>query len=99
MNPFQGGTFPASSFMQDASGTFLKLTESDTSISYVFGTANGLFAVDTGNSAELGMPQAANSAFDPTNFGTYKAIFYQKPARKPAWEMSSWATPALEVPL
>jgi hypothetical protein len=77
-DPFQGGSFPASSFVQDASGTFLRLTESNASVDYLFGTANGLFAVDSGNGAILGMPQGANSAFDPTNFGTYKAIFYQK---------------------
>jgi hypothetical protein len=91
--PFSGGTFPASSIQLDASGTFL--TESDASVDHVFGTANGLFAVDSGNGAILGMPQAANSEFNPTNFGTYKAIFYQKTGSQTGVGNVETGTPSL----
>ena len=47
---------------------------------YVFGTANGVFAVDTPNGAILGLKKAASKDFDPASAGTYKAIYYRKPA-------------------
>ena len=48
------------------------------SFDYVFGTGNGIFAVDTPQGAIMGLKQAASKNFDPTFAGTYKAIFYQK---------------------
>lgn len=63
----------------DSSGTFLKIPDpSDSDNDYLFGTANGIFAVDTRNGAILGLKKAATKDFDPTVAGTYKAIYYQK---------------------
>ncbi len=77
-NTFNSGTFDASLFLNDPSGTFLKLADNGGTFDYVFGTANGMFAVDTPQGAILGLSQAASKAFDPTFAGTYKAIYFQK---------------------
>jgi hypothetical protein len=79
-SPFNSGTIDLSQAQLDASGTFLRLPEpNNPSVSdYVFGTANGIFAVDTQNGAILGLKKAASAAFDPSVAGTYKAIYYQK---------------------
>lgn len=78
-NLFSGGSFPASSVQEDASGDFFTITESDSSQDHVFGTASGFFAVDTGNGTILGQPKAASKTFDSTHAGSYTAIFYEKP--------------------
>ncbi len=75
---FGGGMFDSSLFQNDPSGTFLKLSDGNGGFDYVFGTANGVFAVDTNNGAILGLQKAAIKNFDPTFAGTYKAIFYEK---------------------
>jgi len=75
---FSGGTFPASSIAEDSSGDFFTVTEQDSSTDVVFGTQNGLWAVDTANGAILGLPKAASKAFDPASAGTYKALIYEK---------------------
>lgn len=75
---FNSGSFPASSVTEDPSGDFFTIKESNGSDNYVFGTQNGLFAVDTGNGTILGLPKAATKAFDPTVAGTYTAMFYEK---------------------
>jgi hypothetical protein len=77
-NPFHAGGFPGSSFQADPSGTFLKQPDGNGMYDYVFGTANGIFAVDTPNGAIFGLKKAATKDFDPTFAGTYKAIYYQK---------------------
>jgi hypothetical protein len=79
-SPFNSGTINMSQAQLDASGTFLKVPDPDNNgvFDYVFGTANGIFAVDTQNGAILGLKKAASAAFDPTVAGTYKAIYYQK---------------------
>lgn len=79
-SPFNSGTIDISQAQQDPTGTFLKLPEPNNPgvYDYVFGTASGVFAVDTANGAILGLKQAATKDFDPTVAGTYKAIFYQK---------------------
>ena len=77
-NTFNSGTFDASLFLNDPSGTFLKLADNGGTFDYVFGTTNGMFAVDTPQGAILGLPQAASKAFDPTFAGTYKSIYFQK---------------------
>ena len=74
---FNRGAFNSSNFINDPSGTFLKLTDG-VGFDYVFGTPNGVFAVDTPQGAILGLQKAASKNFDPTFAGTYKAIFYQK---------------------
>lgn len=76
---FNGGTFPASTTEEDSSGTFFTVLEQDGSRSTVFGTQNGLWAVDTNQGAVLGLPKAATKDFDPASAGTYNAIYYEKP--------------------
>jgi len=76
---FGGGTFPATSIEEDASGKFFTIHESQGNPDdVVFGTQNGLWAVDGGNGAILGLPKTATKAFDSTTAGTYTAIYYQK---------------------
>jgi len=77
-SPFNTGGFPGSSFQQDPSGNFLKHDDGQGSADYVFGTQNGIFAVDTANGAVLGLQKGASKQFDPLFAGTYKAIFYKK---------------------
>src|SRR5205085_10446680 len=75
---FNIGSFDASTFHADPSGTFLTIPENNGSSDYVFGTPNGIFAVDTPNGAILGLKKAASKNFDASFAGTYKAIYYQK---------------------
>ncbi len=78
-SPFNTGTIDMSQAQEDASGTFLKVPDPGGSgFDYVFGTANGVFAVDTQNGAILGLKKASSKAFDPSVAGTYKSIYYQK---------------------
>jgi hypothetical protein len=78
-SPFHTGMIDMTQAQVDASGTFLKVPEmGGNGFDYVFGTANGVFAVDTGNGAILGLRKAASKNFDPSFAGFYKAIFYQK---------------------
>lgn len=78
--PFNSGTIDMSQAQLDSSGTFLKVPEPNNQpgFDYVFGTANGIFAVDTPNGAILGLKKASSKNFDPAVAGTYKAIYYQK---------------------
>jgi hypothetical protein len=79
-SPFNEGTISMAQAQLDASGTFLRIPDPGDGVAfdYVFGTANGVFAVDTQNGAILGLPKAATKDFDPLVAGTYKAIYYQK---------------------
>ena len=79
-SPFNSGTIDMTQAQLDSSGTFLKIPEPNNPsvYDYVFGTANGIFAVDTTNGAILGLKKAPSKGFDPTVAGTYKAIYYQK---------------------
>jgi hypothetical protein len=78
-SPFNTGTIDMTQAQLDSSGTFLKIPEQGgNGFDYVFGTANGIFAVDTANGAILGLKKASGKDFDPTFAGTYKAIYYQK---------------------
>ena len=45
---------------------------------YLFGTPNGVFAVDSPNGAIMGFTQTATKNFDPATAGTYHAIVYAK---------------------
>jgi len=92
---FNSGTFDASLFLNDPSGTFLKLADNGGTFDYVFGTANGMFAVDTPQGAILGLPQAASKAFNPTFAGTYKAIYFQKTGASTGMGNIETGTPAL----
>jgi hypothetical protein len=75
---FNQGGFDVSMFSSDASGSFLKLADDNGTFDYVFGTPNGVFAVDTANGAILGLKKATSKDFNPASAGTYKAIYYQK---------------------
>ncbi len=79
-SPFGSGTLDMSEAQPDPSGTFLKVPDpgNNGTFDYVFGTANGIFAVDTQNGAILGLKKATSAAFDTTVAGTYKAIYYEK---------------------
>jgi hypothetical protein len=78
-SPFHTGMIDMTQAQVDPSGTFLKVPEmGGNGFDYIFGTANGIFAVDSGNGAILGLKKAASKDFDPTVAGTYKAIYYQK---------------------
>jgi len=79
-NPFNAGTLDIADAQLDPSGTFLKVADPDGNgtFDYVFGTANGVFAVDTQNGAILGLQKAASKNFDTNTAGRYKAIYYQK---------------------
>ena len=69
---FDGGAFPASSIIEDPSGSFFTVNEQDSSKDVVFGTQNGLWAVDTGSGTILGLPKATTKDFNPNSAGTYK---------------------------
>ena len=75
---FNLSSFDVNAFQEDPSGTFLKLADNSGSYDYVFGTPNGVFAVDTPNGAILGLKKAASKDFSPSAAGTYKAIYYEK---------------------
>jgi len=75
---FNGGSFPASSITEDPSGDFFTINEQGGATDTVFGTQNGLWAVDNANGAIIGLPKAATKNFDPAVAGTYNAIFYEK---------------------
>ncbi len=77
-NLFSGGSFPASSVQEDASGNFFTITESGGANDIVFGTQTGFFAVDTGNGTILSLAKTASKTFASSNAGTYTAIFYEK---------------------
>ena len=76
---FHSGTFTSAGVHEDASGNFFTIDETDGSSDVVFGTQNGLWAVDAQFGAILGLPKAASKNFDPSVAGTYNAIYYEKP--------------------
>jgi len=77
-SPFNNQTMDFSQAQLDPSGTFLTVSPSGQGTSYIFGTADGIFAVDTPNGAILGLTQATSPNFDPTVAGSYNAIYYEK---------------------
>ncbi len=79
-SPFNGGTFDASLFTPDPTGTYLTLTESGSGgTDTIFGTEGGCFVVDMANGSMVGVPQAASTAFDTAFAGTYRALAFNKP--------------------
>jgi hypothetical protein len=95
-SPFNQSGFDVNLFQSDPSGTFLKLADDNgTSFDYVFGTPNGVFAVDTPNGAILGLKKAASKDFNPTSAGTYKAIYYQKVGATTGAQNLEIGTPSL----
>jgi hypothetical protein len=93
-NFFNGGTFPASSVVEDASGNFFTINESAGAQDVVFGTQNGFFAVDTQNGTILGLPKASSKNFVPTMAGTYKALVYEKNNARTGQNNQESGTPA-----
>ena len=77
-NYFNGGTMLSSGIHEDPSGTFFTVTDDQGGHSTVFGTQNGLWAVDNDNGGILGLPKASSKAFNPSSAGTYSAIYYEK---------------------
>jgi hypothetical protein len=75
---FNSSSMLSSSFQEDSSGTFFEIPGTDGPPSYVFGTPNGIFAVDNPNGTILGLQQAASKAFDASYAGTYSAMYYHK---------------------
>ena len=64
---------------EDPSGNFFTITDQTKSETMtVFGTQNGLFAMDGTGGAVIGLPQASSKDFDPSVAGTYNAIYYEK---------------------
>jgi hypothetical protein len=94
-SPFHAGGFSGSGIHADPSGTFLTLADSTGTPDYIFGTANGIFAVDTGNGTVFGLKKAATKDFDPTFAGTYKAIYYQKTGASTGMGNVETGTPSL----
>ena len=74
---FHSNVMLGANFSEDSSGNFLRLSDQGGS-DFVFGTAQGIFVVDTGNGAILGLGKAATKNFDPAVAGSYHAIYYQK---------------------
>lgn len=75
---FHTGQVSSSAFEADPSGLFLRLPDGVGMYDYMFGTPNGVWAVDTPSGAIMGFEQAVSKNFVAGNAGTYKAIFYQK---------------------
>ena len=75
---FNNGLVSLSSFVPDSSGTFMRLPDGVGQYDYLFGTPNGVFAVDSPNGAIMGFTQTATKNFDPATAGTYHAIVYAK---------------------
>ncbi len=75
---FNGSSFLSSGFVEDPSGTFVEIPSSEGPPSYIFGTPNGIFAVDNPNGTIFGLQQATSKAFDPTYAATYTAMYYHK---------------------
>jgi hypothetical protein len=83
-NTFHRGGFNGDSLQKDDSGTFLRVSHHDGDFDYVFGTASGIFALDTPNGALLGFKKARSKDFDPLFAGAYKAFYYQKTGATPS---------------
>ena len=78
-NPFGTGSASGSTATEDSSGDFFTITDQTKGETLtVFGTQNGLFAMDGTGGAVIGLPQASSKNFDPAVAGTYNAIFYEK---------------------
>ncbi len=94
-SPFNAGAVSTSSFTVDSSGTFMRLPGDGGQDDYVFGTPNGVFAVDTQNGAILGLEQTATKNFDAARAGTYNAIFYEKVDARSGINNFEFGTPSL----
>jgi hypothetical protein len=75
---FNSSSFQSSTFQEDGSGTFFEIPSAQGPPDYIFGTPNGIFAVDNPNGTILGLQQAASKAFNSTFAATYTTMFYHK---------------------
>ena len=97
---FNSSSILSSSFQEDSSGTFFQVPSTDGPPSYIFGTPNGIFAVDNPNGTILGLQQATPRHLTrPTQPlirpciitrempPTARATWRQEP---PAWAWRAW---------
>lgn len=75
---FNSSSFLSSSLQEGAPGTFVEMPSADGPPSYIFGTPNGIFAVDNPNGTIFGLQQAAVPAFDSAYAASYTAMYYHK---------------------
>jgi len=91
---FHTGAIDLSQAQEDSSGTYMTIPDQN-GTDYIFGTANGIFAVDTPNGAILGLQKAVSKDFDPAFAGTYKAIYFQKTGASTGQGNVETGTPSL----
>jgi hypothetical protein len=96
-SPFSSSSFDLTQAQLDPSGTFLKMQDPGGSgnYDYVFGTANGVFAVDNPNGTIFGLQKAASKNFDPSFAGTYTAMYYQKTNASTGSDNTETGTPGM----
>jgi hypothetical protein len=93
---FNGGTFAASSIVEDPSGTFFSVNETDGSSDHVFGTQNGFFTVDSGNGTNSDFLKPLPKLLNPPSRALTRLSSMRKPTRRPA-RTTSKAIPSLRV--
>lgn len=64
--------------MPDTSGTYLTISDANGSSDTLFGTASGMFALDSAAGAMIGVRKTPSKAFDPSAAATYRGLSYQK---------------------
>ncbi len=96
-SPFSSSGFDLADAQLDTSGTFLKMLDPGGSgnYDYVFGTANGVFAVDNPNGTILGLLKAGSKDFQPSFAGIYTAMYYQKTNARTGNNNRETGTPGL----
>jgi hypothetical protein len=96
-SPFSSGSFDLAQAQLDSSGTFLKMLDPGGSgnYDYIFGTPNGVFAVDNPNGTIFGLLKAASKDFDPSFSGSYTAMYYQKTDASTGNNDTETGTPSL----
>lgn len=93
---FNSSTLQIGQAQEDPSGTFLTMPDPGGGHDTVFGTANGIFAVDSHNGAILGLQKAATKNLSASFAGTYKAIYYQKTGASTGAGNVETGTPSLD---
>lgn len=80
MSYFNHNSASGSTVVEDPSGDFFTITDQTKGETMtMFGTQNGLFAIDApGGGAVIGLSEASSIDFDSTVAGTYDAIYYEK---------------------
>ncbi len=79
LNYFGSGSAAGATATEGSSGDFITITDQSKGETFtLFGTQNGMFAIDGTGGAVIGLRQASSKDFDPTVAGTYNAIYYEK---------------------